>query len=377
MGGLGLRSTEHHSPAAFLSSQAACRDFCSKLDIKYKWDPNDRQSDSYAALSDFNNRVLSGDKLQLNGDTCPRQQKMSQAIDSCSLSTIKESEANNIHFQAHLNHTTASGAGSWLHAVPAKALGTHVDPLLFRTMAQRWLRVPVFEAEFHCPFCDDIIDKFGDHCLTCACGGDRTKRHNLLRNEVFHFCNSSGLNPELERPGLLQPRPLTGAAYEDGAARDVGGGRRPADVYLPRWRRGTPAALDFAVTSGLRSDIVNRSAEDGSAATRRYEHYKRSHLDTESICQDEGITFIPIICEADGGGWGPTAHNVWSELAKHKSIMTGEQNSIIATRLLQSLGLILHRENARAILRHPTSNIGRDCREVLAASAACGFSAGH
>ena len=95
------------------------------------------------------------------------------------------------------------------------------------------------------------------------------------------------------------------------------------------------------------------------------------HLDTETLCQQEGISFIPMVCEADGGGWGPAAHKAWSVLAKHKSYITGEHHSIIATRLLQSLGLILHRENARAILRRFPNVVGRDCSELLAASEAC------
>ena len=117
--------------------------------------------------------------------------------------------------------------------------------------------------------------------------------------------------------------------------------------------------------------MVNRSAEDGSTATKAYEDLKRSHLDTDSLCREEGITFIPMVCEADGGGWGPAAHNVWSDLAKHKSIMSGEKDSIIVSRLLQSLGLILHRENARSILRRSPANMDHDNRELLAASTAC------
>ena len=116
---------------------------------------------------------------------------------------------------------------------------------------------------------------------------------------------------------------------------------------------------------------LHRSAGDGSVAAKSYEDFKRSHLETETVCQREGITFIPIICEADGGGWGPTAHAVWSELAKRKSILTGEQSSTIAMRLLQSLGLVVHRENARAILRRFPNNADRDCSDLLAASVAC------
>ena len=162
---------------------------------------------------------------------------------------------------------------------------------------------------------------------------------------------------------------------ESGAVRDPNGNRRPADIYVPRWRRGTPAALDFAVTSGLRSDVVNRSAEDGSLVTRMYEDFKCSYMDTKPICQAEGVGFIPMICEADGGGWGPAASRVWSLLAQQKSVLTGESSSIIASQLLQSLGLILQRENARAILRRFPITAERDCSELLAASVICSSTA--
>ena len=111
---------------------------------------------------------------------------------------------------------------------------------------------------------------------------------------------------------------------------------------------------------------------DGSACTKDYEDFKRTHLNTEVACQEEGITFIPMVCEAHGGGWGPAAHKVWSELAKHKALASGEQNSTIVRKLLQSLGLILHRENARSILRRTPRSFGLNCRELLTASAMCG-----
>ena len=186
MGGLGLRNLELHSSAAFLSSQAAIHDLCIELDPSHNWDPNERSTDSYLALNDYNTKVNPTKKLQTNGDTHPRQQALSHDIDSHPLEIIKEGYSNNIHFQAHLNLTTTGDAGSWLHAVPSKALGTHVDPILYKTMIQRWLKIPLYDSEFNCPLCDDIVDRHGDRCLTCSCEGDRSKRHNLLHNEVIH-----------------------------------------------------------------------------------------------------------------------------------------------------------------------------------------------
>ena len=99
-------------------------------------------------------------------------------------------------------------------------------------------------------------------------------------------------------------------------------------------------------------------------------------MNTEDACREEGITFIPMICEAHGGGWGPAAHKVWSELAKHKALASGEQDSTIVGQLLQSMGLILHRENARSILRRSPNYLSDDYREMLAASAACCYEGG-
>ena len=77
------------------------------------------------------------------------------------------------------------------------------------------------------------------------------------------------------------------------------------------------------------------------------------------MCQQSGFSFIPMILEASGGGWGKQARCVWSELAKKHALATGELTSDkeSAVTLLQRLSIILHRENARAILRRHVSPI--------------------
>ena len=116
------------------------------------WDANNETSNIRVALSDYNDRMSQANKLLLHENSCPRQQILSQAIDEKTLENIKSNNINNVHFQAHLNLTAATGAGAWLHSVPSKALGTHIDGQLYCTMVQRWLRVPLHDAEFHCPY---------------------------------------------------------------------------------------------------------------------------------------------------------------------------------------------------------------------------------
>ena len=198
------------------------------------------------------------------------------------------------------------------------------------------------------------MDVWLDHAIACSCRGDRTKRHNCLRNQGFFDAQAAGIaGAELERPGLLPPRAAREGPPDgehDGPDLDASN-RRPADVYLPRWRNGVPAAWDFAATSGLRADLLGASAASPSAATERYEEFKRQHLDTERQCSEQGITFIPMVIEAHGGGWGREARRAFAILAKRVADTTGEQAALVADQHAQRLSVSLHRENARAVLR--------------------------
>ena len=236
-------------------------------------------------------------------------------------------------------------------------------------MFGRWLRMPFAEMDVECPRCDGILDRYGDHALCCSGGGDRTRRHNLLRNLAYHAAAAANLNPELEKPGLLPHRPLHGANYENGTSyseeNSGAGARRPADVYIPRWRAGPPAAWDFAVTSGLRLDVLAASARDADEVLTKYEDFKCTYKDTKTLCQSQGMTFTPMIMEAVGGGWGKITRGVWSALARSSALAKGElaTTNSCTVMLRQHLSMALHREDARACPRRfwpsPRQNICR------------------
>ena len=81
---------------------------------------------------------------------------------------------------------------------------------------------------------------------------------------------------------------------------------------------------DFAVTSGLRLESIADSARDPDAALTKYEDFKCQHQETKTQCSAQGITFIPMVMEAVGGGWGKVARSVWSQLAKSSALASGE-----------------------------------------------------
>ena len=58
-----------------------------------------------------------------------------------------------------------------------------------------------------------------------------------------------------------------------------------------------------------------------------------------------------MVVEAHSGAWGPAASKVWLKLGKAVALMSGESTAVEALRAQQNLGLTLHRETARAILR--------------------------
>eukprot|EP00665_Eupelagonemidae_sp_cell47_P016477 gene16477-biopygen1216 len=101
----------------------------------------------------------------------------------------------------------------------------------------------------------------------------------------------------------------------------------------------------------LRTGSVFDSSRDGSHATVSYEARKRSHLNTDVLCKEDGLRFIPMCCEASGGSCGPAARKVWSGLANASAKLTGESPSRKLEDIPETLSIIiLHQSNARAIV---------------------------
>ena len=102
--------------------------------------------------------------------------------------------------------------------------------------------------------------------------------------------------------------------------------------------------------------LLSATLQDSNSCLTAYEDFKRSHLDTDRLCIEEGLAFAPVVFEASGGACGPTAAKILAELAKAKSIITGEPQDRVLTHLYQGLSIILHRENARARLKRLRSH---------------------
>ena len=73
--------------------------------------------------------------------------------------------------------------------------------------------------------------------------------------------------------------------------------RHAPTIYIPAWIHGQPAALDLAITSPQRQEVVSEAAN------------------TEEECGQQGILFVPLVAESSGG-WGASAFSVFKRMAK-------------------------------------------------------------
>ncbi|CAE8640315.1 unnamed protein product [Polarella glacialis] len=176
-----------------------------------------------------------------------KQQALSRAIDEAGHDARLSGASVVDH--ATLQSECEPGARAFWQAVPSRVLDLAVDPAEFIVEISSRLCMQECAVDQWCPLCDAVLDSRGHHSRMCCAGGDRTRRRNGLRNRIFRGAARAGLHPELERPGLLLPsRP--GDINQNEQA------RRPADVYLPCFTGGLPAALDFAVTAPQRQETL-------------------------------------------------------------------------------------------------------------------------
>ncbi len=348
LGGLGLRRSSRHADCAYVSSLASACALGPLIDNGFDPSSADFQTELAAPLASLNEKMPAGQAVEFAGRDTPSQRVLSESIDSAMMESWLLNPDQSVALRAHLRLICQEGAGAWLHAAPSRDKRTVLNGELFRVAIKRRLRMPLLEAPAICPCCGDTLDIYMDHALVCSCGGDRTLRHNALRNLVNYIAAMAGLRPEKEKAGLLPPRP-DGEKLRGEQANS--GGRRPADIWIPQWHAGGPAAWDFAVTSGLRSDLLFEAAEQPGTVVADYERHKRSYLNTARACDDQGLEFLPVVVEAHSGTWGPTARAVWRFLAKAWAATSGHDMSYVCSDLAQRTSTTLQRENARAVLR--------------------------
>ena len=181
-----------------------------------------------------------------------------------------------------------------------------------------------------------LLDDFGHHSLSCKHGGDVVSHHNKLRDVFLNYCQRACLGPRLEMG--------CGAGYTNPQS-------CPADVLVPNWDLGKPAAFDLSVTSTLHPSVLLEASMTAGSAALVAENRKHKYNDRK--CEELGWVCIPLVVETYGC-WGAAAVATFSKLAGRLSTRLNQTKPKTIFGIYSRLGLSLVRANCRAILSRLT-----------------------
>ena len=255
------------------------------------------------------------------------QKSLSRLIDEVYFSSLIEASPD-VRSKALALSTSLPHAGDWLNVVPSPALGLCLLDQEFRLCLGYWLGLRMSGDFRTCPVCGKsaAADPYGDHQVGCGGNGDRIFRHNALRDALFAASQSAALAPRKEVPSLIP-----------------GSQSRPADIFLPNWCRGQPAALDVTVISTMQPlTLAGAAAEPGFALKVAEARKLGSH---NADCRAIGVSFIPIVAETLGG-WSADSVVHIARIGRLVGQRLGTPPAIAVKHLFQRLSILLWKGNA-------------------------------
>ena len=122
---------------------------------------------------------------------------------------------------------------------------------------------------------------------------------------------------------------------------------RPADVLVPKWDLGKPAAFDLTVVSLLNQSILTETCKTAGSSAQVSE--QRKHAVYDAKCSELGRSCIPLAVETYGC-WGAEARLHLSRFASRLVARLNCSKSHATSTLYGRLNLVLVRANARALL---------------------------
>ena len=102
----------------------------------------------------------------------------------------------------------------------------------------------------------------------CKRSGDVVVRHNTLRDDFAQFCHRAWLSEVGHRSGSDSSH------------------SRPADILVPNWLSGKPAAFDLTVVSLINSKTLNEVGAKGESAAGNAK--TRKHMANDQKCRELG-----------------------------------------------------------------------------------------
>jgi hypothetical protein len=315
-GGAGLRSAEHHSPAAFL---AASLFYASETRT-----PLSRIPGTALAVRLVNERIRCAPLDLLS--PLMSQKYISDQIDDKTFDALFFQAYP--HDKARLGLVSRWGAGEWLNVVPADRLGTKMYSAEFLVAIKRWIGQPVMTADHRCPKCGEGCDESGDHALQCGSGACKYRRHNDLRDMLFRAAQSSGLRPQLEPTNLCTNE------------------SRPADFLTTE---GPDKICNdvFVIHPFAPTHLKATLADPGSATEDYARKVKHGGFDKLPLSKTHQLRALGV---DTFGGWNNEATTFLKSLAKSDAARHNSGITEASRCLTRRLNFCIIRHCARAIL---------------------------
>ena len=76
-------------------------------------------------------------------------------------------------------------------------------------------------------------------------------------------------------------------------------GEKPADVFIPFFAGGKPAAIDISIVNPLSVNLLRRAAEKSGAALE--ERFSQKCRKYQERCGAKNVIFLPFVLEVFGG----------------------------------------------------------------------------
>ena len=122
---------------------------------------------------------------------------------------------------------------------------------------------------------------------------------------------------------------------------------RPADILVPHWCMGKPAALDLSVTSPLNPLTLLEAGVTAGAAAKATEERKLKA--NTGKCADLGWVCVPVVAESYGA-LGLMIRDFFFKLGSCLATSLGKSKSVVIHELYRRLNMNLVRVNATTIL---------------------------
>jgi hypothetical protein len=195
-------------------------------------------------------------------------------------------------------------------------------------------RLKGITGEHHCNCVSNtLLDRYGDHLLSCALKGLQSERHDLLVKIFYKFARYTGLSTSTRTRDLQ---------FEDGE------GSMKVDIRI-----FNPQFLGIEDRQSIKYDVTVvhptcATNVEGQAFNRGYTINKaevKKKRKYDQLCLREGTTFKPLVFDTYGN-WSKDVQDLVGYLSTKFSRKSGIALSVIQNHIEMELSTKLHTFNA-------------------------------